>query len=155
MLSSKFLNREFQNTAFSVAILTFLPSFPWTPAASPETRTQLFSSRFSLQVDGILFYHKQAHYNPGSTPLVGWLRPYMVSDILGIVVPSCPLTSKPGYAGQQLQQIIEQKRNKSQQPGAADEPTSQDGRYELEHLSTPRAEASPPVSPDGECQMDK
>lgn len=85
---------------------------------------------------------------------MGWLRPYMVSDILGIVVPSCPLTSKPGYAGLQLQQIIEHKRNKNQQPGAADDPASQDGRYELEHLSTPPAEASQPRSPNGECQMD-
>uniref|UniRef100_A0A0B8RX07 Snurportin-1 n=1 Tax=Philothamnus irregularis TaxID=1899461 RepID=A0A0B8RX07_9SAUR len=109
---------------------------------------------FPFEVDGILFYHKQAHYNPGSTPLVGWLRPYMVSDILGIVVPSCPLTSKPGYAGQQLQQIIEHKRNKNQQPGAADDPPSQDGRYELEHLSTPPVEASQPLSPNRDCQMD-
>ncbi|KAL7980362.1 hypothetical protein Chor_014691 [Crotalus horridus] len=96
----------------------------------------------------------EAHYNPGSTPLVGWLRPYMVSDILGIAVPSCPLTSKPGYAGQQLQQIIELKRNKNQQPGAADDPASQYGRYELEHLSTPRVEPSPPVLEESECQMD-
>ncbi|XP_060545479.1 snurportin-1 [Pantherophis guttatus] len=115
---------------------------------------EVLAMTFPFEVDGILFYHKQAHYNPGSTPLVGWLRPYMVSDILGIVVPSCPLTSKPGYAGQQLQQIIEHKRNKNQQPGAADDPPSQDGRYELEHLSTPPVEASQPLSPSGECQMD-
>ncbi|XP_070809687.1 snurportin-1 [Pituophis catenifer annectens] len=115
---------------------------------------EVLAMTFPFEVDGILFYHKQAHYNPGSTPLVGWLRPYMVSDILGIVVPSCPLTSKPGYAGQQLQQIIEHKRNKNQQPGEADDPPSQDGRYELEHLSTPPVEASQPLSPSGECQMD-
>lgn len=58
-----------------------------------------------LQVDGLLFYHKQTHYTPGSTPLVGWLRPYMVTDILGIEVPAGPLTNKPEYASHQLQQI--------------------------------------------------
>ncbi|XP_015676243.1 snurportin-1 [Protobothrops mucrosquamatus] len=115
---------------------------------------EVLAMTFPFEVDGLLFYHKQAHYNPGSTPLVGWLRPYMVSDILGIAVPSCPLTSKPGYAGQQLQQIIEHKRNKNQQPGAADDPASQDGRYELEHLSTPRVEPSAPVLEESECQMD-
>ncbi|XP_058012685.1 snurportin-1 [Ahaetulla prasina] len=122
-------------------------------SCSSANLCEVLAMTFPFEVDGILFYHKQAHYNPGSTPLVGWLRPYMVSDILGIVVPSCPLTSKPGYAGEQLQQIIEHKRNKNQQPGAADNPTSPDGRYELEHLSTPRVEASQPVSPDMECQM--
>uniref|UniRef100_A0AAQ4PFQ1 Snurportin-1 n=1 Tax=Gasterosteus aculeatus aculeatus TaxID=481459 RepID=A0AAQ4PFQ1_GASAC len=42
--------------------------------------------RVQLQppVDGLLFYHRQTHYTPGSTPLVGWLRPYMVTDILGL-----------------------------------------------------------------------
>uniref|UniRef100_A0A8C5WTX3 Snurportin-1 n=1 Tax=Laticauda laticaudata TaxID=8630 RepID=A0A8C5WTX3_LATLA len=123
-------------------------------SCNPASLCEVLAMTFPFEVDGILFYHKQAHYNPGSTPLVGWLRPYMVSDILGIVVPSCPLTSKPGYAGQQLQQIIEHKRNKKQQPGAAEEAASQDGRYELEHLSTPRVEAPQPASPNSESQMD-
>ncbi|EQB78110.1 snurportin-1 [Camelus ferus] len=104
-------------------------------------------------VDGLLFYHRQAHYSPGSTPLVGWLRPYMVSDVLGVAVPAGPLTTKPEYAGHQLQQIIEHK--KSQKEGIKEKLThkaSGNGRYELEHLSTPRLE-SPPHSPDraGSC----
>ncbi|XP_026581264.1 snurportin-1-like [Pseudonaja textilis] len=123
-------------------------------SCNPASLCEVLAMTFPFEVDGILFYHKQAHYNPGSTPLVGWLRPYMVSDILGIVVPNCPLTSKPGYAGQQLQQIIEHKRNKNQQPGAAEEAASQDGRYELEHLSTPQAEVPHPASPNSESQMD-
>lgn len=84
------------------------------------------------QVDGLLFYHRQTHYTPGSTPLVGWLRPYMVSDILGIQVPQCPLTTKPAYAGHQMQQILEHKKSSSEV-----RPADQNGRYELEHLSTP------------------
>ncbi|TKC43438.1 hypothetical protein EI555_016833 [Monodon monoceros] len=98
-------------------------------------------------VDGLLFYHKQTHYSPGSTPLVGWLRPYMVSDVLGVAVPAGPLTAKPEYAGYQLQQIIEHKR--SQKEGIKEiltHKSSENGRYELEHLSTPKLK-SPPHSP--------
>uniref|UniRef100_A0A3Q3AB74 Snurportin-1 n=1 Tax=Kryptolebias marmoratus TaxID=37003 RepID=A0A3Q3AB74_KRYMA len=86
----------------------------------------------SLSVDGLLFYHRQTHYTPGSTPLVGWLRPYMVSDILGMEVPAGPLTAKPEYASHQLQQILEHKK-------VSDEvrPANRSGGYELEHLSTP------------------
>ncbi|XP_077296541.1 snurportin-1 [Arctopsyche grandis] len=34
-------------------------------------------------VDGFLFYHKQAHYIGGATPLAGWIYPYMVNEVLG------------------------------------------------------------------------
>uniref|UniRef100_F6SEX2 Snurportin-1 n=1 Tax=Macaca mulatta TaxID=9544 RepID=F6SEX2_MACMU len=101
-----------------------------------------------LCVDGLLFYHKQTHYSPGSTPLVGWLRPYMVSDVLGVAVPAGPLTTKPDYAGHQLQQIMEHK--KSQKEGMKEKLThtaSENGHYELEHLSTPKLKSSP-HSPD-------
>ncbi|TRZ01545.1 hypothetical protein DNTS_021819 [Danionella cerebrum] len=83
-------------------------------------------------VDGLLFYHKETHYTPGSTPLVGWLRPYMVADIIGMDVPQCPLTLKPTYASHQLQQILEHKKTSTEV-----RPADQNGRYELEHLSTP------------------
>ncbi|XP_033823791.1 snurportin-1 [Periophthalmus magnuspinnatus] len=87
---------------------------------------------YNFTVDGLLFYHKQTHYTPGSTPLVGWLRPYMVADILGIEVPVGPLTQKPDYAGHQLQQILEHKKSSSEV-----RPIESNGGYELEHLSTP------------------
>lgn len=85
-----------------------------------------------MQVDGLLFYHRQTHYTPGSTPLVGWLRPYMVSDILGIEVPEGPLTTKPQYASHQMQQILEHKK-----PSSEVRPANASGGYELEYLSTP------------------
>ncbi|XP_027028867.2 snurportin-1 isoform X1 [Tachysurus fulvidraco] len=87
---------------------------------------------YSFSVDGLLFYHRETHYTPGSTPLVGWLRPYMVKDILGIEVPECPLTTKPDYATHQMQQILEHKK-----PSSEVRPADQNGRYELEYLSTP------------------
>lgn len=35
------------------------------------------------EVDGLLFYHKESSYVHGKTPLVGWLFPYMVPEVLG------------------------------------------------------------------------
>lgn len=97
-----------------------------------ESIHKSLAADYSFNVDGLLFYHKQTHYTPGSTPLVGWLRPYMVSDILGIQVPDGPLTKKPDYAGHQLQQILEHKKISSEV-----RPVGSSGGYELEHLSTP------------------
>ncbi|XP_014636434.1 PREDICTED: snurportin-1 isoform X3 [Ceratotherium simum simum] len=117
--------------------------FYWMHSKLPEEEGLGEKTKLN-PVDGLLFYHKQTHYSPGSTPLVGWLRPYMVSDVLGVAVPSGPLTTKPEYAGQQLQQIIEHKR--SQKEGLKEKLThksSENGQYELEHLSTPRLKSLP------------
>ncbi|CAH2238968.1 jg19292 [Pararge aegeria aegeria] len=43
-------------------------------------------------LDGLLFYHKKAHYVAGQTPLVGWLYPYMIPEVLGEEI-----TMHPGY----------------------------------------------------------
>lgn len=43
-------------------------------------------------LDGLLFYHKMAHYVSGVTPLVGWLYPFMVNEVLG-----SEITVNPGY----------------------------------------------------------
>ncbi|CAG2112616.1 unnamed protein product [Medioppia subpectinata] len=40
--------------------------------------------QFSSPVDGLLFYHKRCHYTSGVTPLVNWLKPHMLSDVLNI-----------------------------------------------------------------------
>ncbi|KAK7891791.1 hypothetical protein WMY93_023754 [Mugilogobius chulae] len=55
---------------------------------SAESIHKCLAAEYSYTVDGLLFYHRQTHYTPGSTPLVGWLRPYMVADILGMDVPA-------------------------------------------------------------------
>ncbi|KAG1952421.1 snurportin-1 [Pimephales promelas] len=104
-------------------------------SCSTESIQKALAHEYNFTVDGLLFYHKETHYTPGSTPLVGWLRPYMVADILGIEVPQCPLTSKPDYAGHQLQQILEHKKTSTEV-----RPADQNGRYELEHLSTPETQ---------------
>ncbi|CAL9696605.1 unnamed protein product [Knipowitschia caucasica] len=102
-----------------------------TDCSAPSIQKCL-ASDYGFTVDGLLFYHRQTHYTPGSTPLVGWLRPYMVGDILGLELPDGPLTRKPDYASHQLQQILEHKKTSSDV-----RPIDADGGYELEYLSTP------------------
>ncbi|TKR76012.1 hypothetical protein L596_017222 [Steinernema carpocapsae] len=38
-------------------------------------------------LDGLLFFHSQVLYSPGQNPLVGWLKPWMLPEILKISVP--------------------------------------------------------------------
>ncbi|XP_068000354.1 snurportin-1 isoform X1 [Melanerpes formicivorus] len=118
-------------------------------SCSSDSLCKVLAMDFPFEVDGLLFYHKQTHYTPGSTPLVGWLRPYMVPDILGLAVPATALTAKPDYAGRQLQQIIESKKSKKLAAGEGDPSSTaaaSNGHYELEHLSTPQ----PANSQEGE-----
>ncbi|XP_055626440.1 snurportin-1 [Toxorhynchites rutilus septentrionalis] len=37
----------------------------------------------NTRLDGLLFYHKESNYIYGKTPLVTWLFPFMVPDVLG------------------------------------------------------------------------
>ncbi|XP_045539583.1 snurportin-1 [Papilio machaon] len=55
-----------------------------------------FESNYPL-LDGLLFYHKLANYSAGQTPLVGWLYPYMVREVLGsdIIVNAIYETQRP------------------------------------------------------------
>ncbi|XP_026493646.2 snurportin-1 [Vanessa tameamea] len=54
-------------------------------------------------LDGLLFYHKRAHYVAGETPLVGWLYPYMIPEVLGediIIHPEYIDETPEGYVNQ-------------------------------------------------------
>eukprot|EP00111_Clytia_hemisphaerica_P007626 TCONS_00022170-protein len=53
----------------------------------------MVTAMHEFQVDGLLFYHNQCHYTPGRTPLVGWLKPFMLPEILNIQLPSSYLDS--------------------------------------------------------------
>ncbi|KFQ17903.1 Snurportin-1, partial [Merops nubicus] len=130
-----------------------LQNFP----CSSDSLCKVLAMDFPFKVDGLLFYHKQTHYTPGSTPLVGWLRPYMVAEILGLAVPTTALTAKPDYAGRQLQQILESKRSKKLAAGkghSTSTVSARNGHYELEHLSTPQPANSPEVQDEAVSQME-
>ncbi|KAI1722839.1 snurportin1 domain-containing protein [Ditylenchus destructor] len=68
-------------TAKSYKFVT-LPQCPCTV----EEMTQLMKTEFGFQLDGLLFYFSEAFYTPGQTPLVGWLKPFMLKEILGVEV---------------------------------------------------------------------
>ncbi|CAG0882433.1 unnamed protein product [Cyprideis torosa] len=71
-----------------------LPAFACT---EQEIWTALWgdSLPFHAPLDGLLFYHKSLVYVSGVTPAVGWLKPYMVSLVLGIAVPEAILLRMP------------------------------------------------------------
>ncbi|KAM4675965.1 tyrosine-protein phosphatase non-receptor type 9-like [Discoglossus pictus] len=119
-----------------------LQNFP----CSLDSVQNVLTQEFSYKVDGLLFYHKHTHYTPGSTPLVGWLRPYMAPEILGFTAPPGPLSEKPACAQEQMRQILEHKKGGK---GAAE-----GGSYELEHLSTIPSEQTPKVETIEENRMD-
>jgi snurportin-1 len=48
----------------------------------------------SVALDGLLFYHKEAFYTSGVTPLVTWLKTYMLPEVFGMNVPES-LDEKP------------------------------------------------------------
>ncbi|GAB1600680.1 snurportin-1-like [Argonauta hians] len=67
-----------------------LPNFP---CIKDDISNSLHQANFS--VDGVLFYHKRTHYTFGSTPLVVWLKTYMLPEILDISVPEKMLANMP------------------------------------------------------------
>ena len=67
-------------------------------SCSKESLTQLFDSKWPLLVDGLLFFHIEAHYTTGTSPLVVWLKPHMVPDILGVPVSQEFLACAPAMS---------------------------------------------------------
>ncbi|KRX95369.1 Snurportin-1 [Trichinella pseudospiralis] len=66
--------------------LEVLPNFALDRATLTNTLVEKCWP-FTCPVDGFLFYHKQSMYTPGITPLVGWLKPFMLGDVLKIPLP--------------------------------------------------------------------
>ena len=72
-----------------------------------------------LQLDGLLFYHKRTHYTFGPSPLVVWLKAYMLPEILGVSVPPEMQAQAPstygGFAAhadgvRQRKQVVDERR---------------------------------------------
>ncbi|KAK0078272.1 hypothetical protein PV325_002757 [Microctonus aethiopoides] len=95
-IKSKFEETEalkLKNTYANQYPILSLPSI-----ACSENLSQYFENDLPFSsLDGLLFYHREGHYMHGNTPLVTWLKPFMLSEVLGISVPP-PLSDKPlGY----------------------------------------------------------
>lgn len=75
-------------------------NFPILPLQRAFCDTDLCSILENLppmSLDGILFFHREADYTHGRTPLVTWLKPFMLPEILGISVPSSMSEKPNGY----------------------------------------------------------
>lgn len=91
-IHSKFVesHEHFKNHSTSQYKFVTLPNFPCTKEAITNSLAMA-----NFPVDGVLFYHKRTHYTFGSTPLVLWLKPYMLPELLEIPVPETMLANKP------------------------------------------------------------
>ncbi|VDD80529.1 unnamed protein product [Mesocestoides corti] len=59
-----------------VARFEIIPAY----SCDSETMSSVFSSPPPFELDGVLFYHSDVAYRRGPTPLVGWLKPYMLPE---------------------------------------------------------------------------
>ncbi|GAB1864383.1 Snurportin-1 [Camponotus japonicus] len=102
---------------------TDINKYPILPLQNINCDSDLSSALTQLDVelksiDGFLFYHRNAHYYFGCTPLVTWLKSFMLPEVLGIFVPS-PFDEKPDnyinfehYMQQNKKRTIEKKNKK-------------------------------------------
>ncbi|KAK3925361.1 Snurportin-1 [Frankliniella fusca] len=87
-------------------------------------------------LDGLLFYHKENLYEHGSTPLVTWLKPFMMEDVLRIKVHPGYIDERPaGYCSQagyikDFEEAALAKKAKSKRKGFRHRRAKQDGQKE-------------------------
>ncbi|CAB3376085.1 Hypothetical predicted protein [Cloeon dipterum] len=86
---------------------------PLPHALATNTETALESLDFTEKLDGVLFYHKEAHYSAGVTPLVVWLLPFMIPEVLGISVNEELAQQPESYPGH-LEYIAEYKKKRKE-----------------------------------------
>ncbi|CAD5216768.1 unnamed protein product [Bursaphelenchus xylophilus] len=58
---------------------------PAVPARKDELKL-LMEREYDFTLDGVLFYYSKVHYYNGQTPLVVWLKPWMLPEILGVPI---------------------------------------------------------------------
>lgn len=97
---------------------------------------------FSQPLDGLLFYNKETHYMHGPTPLVGWLKAYMLPELLGIRVPDNYLSERPSNytcVEQHLKGTSRKKGRRKEQPMQTDYSKEQLTQTEVELAETEMA----------------
>ncbi|XP_017071146.1 snurportin-1 [Drosophila eugracilis] len=82
---------DFENTSAVEKVLHQYPLFPENKPA----------------LDGFLFYHKEASYVCQTTPLVCWLFPFMMMDVLGLPVSNSYTAPEDYQHGQALKYMNE------------------------------------------------
>ncbi|KAG8292506.1 hypothetical protein J6590_037637 [Homalodisca vitripennis] len=106
-------------------------------------------------VDGILFYHNGAPYISGQTPLVGWLKPYMLPERFGVQVPQEYLEQRPQNY-QNLEQWVEKvshKHSKKNQEKKVCRHKRKGNKDKMELDSTEASTSSSVVAESSVCEM--
>ena len=76
-------------------------------------------------LDGLLFYHKLGFYTPNVTPLVVWLKPFMLPEVLNVRVPESFLQKiLPNY--ESVRQYSKRNKNKRKDDCGAMETENQE-----------------------------
>lgn len=101
---------------------TTLNEYAFLPIQSEKATREHIANTFSTEfqftksmleqpkIDGILFFHQETTYEPGFTPLVGWLKCYMLPEILSIPVHESYNLAKPSnYTN--LENLIQESRD--------------------------------------------
>ncbi|KAI3420110.1 hypothetical protein GPALN_003435 [Globodera pallida] len=75
--------------AFTLLALQTSEKFVLLPSCVGSTTQigQFMHNKLPYQLEGLLFYYNSAFYIPGQTPLVGWTKPGMLPEIIGVPVP--------------------------------------------------------------------
>jgi len=75
-----------------------LPLFPCTPKGVMRALAWSPLPNLRMELDGILFYHHDAMYTSGTTPLVAWIKPWMAEEVFSNVkIPPHLLMRKPNH----------------------------------------------------------
>ena len=88
-LSVKLLEESTECLAHSSVNPFIFKPLPNYPMNKDDLRSIFVDPNFAVfdtALDGILFYHKKLNYMPGHTPLVGWLKGYMIPEMLDIPI---------------------------------------------------------------------
>ncbi|KAI4471529.1 snurportin1 rnut1 protein rna u transporter 1 [Holotrichia oblita] len=65
------------------------------PTIEEELGREYSINEIEMPVDGVLFYHKDCPYLTGQTPVVTWLKPYMIPEKLQLPVHESYMAKKP------------------------------------------------------------
>ena len=79
-----------------------------------DSLAKVFSSSWPVHIDGLLFFHKQARYYIGRSPLVLWLKPHMVREIIGMNVSQEFLDSAPVLSNVEMKAVREDRSSPKQ-----------------------------------------
>ncbi|CAI5440805.1 unnamed protein product [Caenorhabditis angaria] len=102
------LNSKFEESPeLSKPTKNFKYTFQKAPSCkcSLEEMTKMMSEPMKFHLDGLLFYHNSVIYEAGQSPLVGWLKPWMLPEILN--VPVCELYQEKGKKYESSREYID------------------------------------------------